>query len=99
VIYEVDDCKELRDFLKEEYGKYGTKIADENFIKDRLRAKAEDLLETLEDNEIEYDPNKTYLSAEFISWSSEGDEKGNDAFLAKIIPNKYIKKIYDEEEH
>jgi hypothetical protein len=37
------------------------------------------------------------LLAKFISYTNEGDVEGDDAWLANHIPDKYIKKIYEEE--
>lgn len=97
IIYEVSDCKELRDYLKEEYGKYGLKIADDYLIKGLEYDKwdKEELEGYLED---EFDENKTYLKASFIEYTSEGDTEGDDAFLANALPAEYVKEVYNGRE-
>jgi len=96
IIYEINDCKELRDYLADEYGKFGIKIADEYFIKDIEHANDEDLLEYLDEDN--YDLEKTYLKACFVIETTEGMVEGDDAFLANIVPDEYKKEIYNDEE-
>ena len=95
VIYEVENNKTLKDYLKEEFGKYGLKLAG-TYIelgKDIKEKKYHDVKDYLEDDQI--DDNKHYLSANFIEWTNEGDSEGNDAWLAKHIPSEFIKEIYN----
>ena len=94
VIYEVNDCKELRDYLAEEYGKFGIRIADEYFIKDIEHANDEDLLEYLDEDD--YNLEKTYLKARFIIETTEGITESDNVFLAKVIPDEYKKEIYND---
>ena len=96
VIYEVDDCKELRDYLQDEYGKRGGRIANTYLIKDKETAERFNLPDTPYSHELEYDPDKTYLKADIIMWSTEGNEEGDDMFLARLIPEIYLKEIYNE---
>ena len=45
------------------------------------------------------DDDDYILLAEFISYTTEGDTEGADAWLANHIPDKYIKKIYETEDY
>jgi len=36
-----------------------------------------------------------YFSASFIEWTNEEDSEGDDAWLARHIPEEYIKEIYN----
>lgn len=95
IISEVDYNDKLKEYLKEEYGKYGLRLADtylelgSNIKEDKyhtIKAYLED--ETIEDN-------KYYLTASFIEWTSDGDTEGDDAWLYNHIPDKYLKEIYN----
>lgn len=95
VIYEVDNNDALKEYLKEEFGKYGLKLADtyielgENIKKEKYH----DIKDYLEDDQI--DDNKYYMSASFIEWTNEGDSEGDDAWLAKHIPDEFLNEIYN----
>ena len=93
VIYEVNDCKELRDYLAEEYGKFGARIAEEYFVKDKEIAKREWYFEYIDKKD--FNEEKTYLKADFELSSTEGNIECDDAFLANAIPDEYKKEIYN----
>lgn len=97
----VDLCDELREYMKDEFGKFGLHLLDEYIqtgaaIKeneyDSIREALEynDSLDILEDD-------KYYLGASFIVWTSDGDTDGEDAFLYNNIPEKYMEEIYHGE--
>ena len=94
VIYEVDNNNKLKEYLKEEFGKYGLKLADTYITLGKdVKTGGFEIGEYLEDDQI-YD-NKYYMSANFIEWTNEGDTEGDDAWLAKHIPSEFIKEIYN----
>ena len=98
VIYEVDNNAKLKEYLKEEFGKYGLNLAD-TYIELGKDIKEDDyhnMRNHIDDDQIE--DNKYYLSASFVEWTNEGDSEGDDAWLAKHIPSEFIKEIYNEGE-
>jgi len=98
VIYEVDYNNQLKKYLKDEFGKYGLRLA-ETYIEsgDKIKnTKYHDILDYIEedtDNILKDD--KYYFKASFIEWTNEGDFEGDDAWLANHIPNEYLKEIYN----
>lgn len=100
-ISKVNLCQELKDYMKEEYGKFGERLLNDYIQKgsDILETDNE-IMEILEytDNSFEIKENEYYLSARFMSSSTEGNVEGNDAFLYEAIPSKYMEEIYTEEE-
>ena len=94
VIYEVDNNSKLKDYLKEEFGKYGLNLADTYITlgKDIKNKNYHDVRDYLEDDQI--DDDKHYMSASFIEWTNDGDTEGDDAWLAKHIPSEFLKEIY-----
>ena len=100
VCYKVDYNDELKEYLKEEFGKYGLRLA-EKYLEKGKEIKADsysDTLEILADAEITVNDDSYYLSATFFEWTSEGEEEGDDAWLARHIPNAYLEEIYNEGE-
>lgn len=100
-IAKIDLCDELREYMKEEFGRFGLHLLDEyvqtgdeikseefGLIKDTLDFSG--ALDILEDN-------KHYLGASFIVWTTDGDTDGYDAFLYNNIPEKYMEEIYHGE--
>lgn len=103
ILYEIKDCPELKDWLEEEYGKFGIKLYRDH-VKQGYKCR-EEIIEDIFWGEEErfkqeiprFDDGKFYLSASFISYSSEGDIEGDDAFLAKKLPSKWIEEIYAQD--
>ena len=97
VLYEIKDIECLREFLKDEYGKYGLRLADEyiKLAQDMESYERSDLEEMLED---ELDETKLYLRAEFMEYSNEGNIEGPDADLARFIPDEFKVELYNRGE-
>lgn len=103
VIAKVDMNPALLDEMKEEFGKYGIRMLDENIIT------GEELIERVDEKyEEKYDVdtyintegrvfNKDdhYIIARFYTWSTEGDFNGDDAWLYDHIPEKYLSDRYE----
>ena len=96
IIYEVDNNSKLKDYLKEEFGKYGLNLADTYFElgKNIKEQRYHDIKDYIEDD-TQIDDNKYYFSASFIEWTNDGDTEGDDAWLAKHIPSEFLKEIYN----
>lgn len=91
-IAEVDMCDELKEFMKEEYGKYGLNLLN------RYVEKGSEVAEKVEQfygDFVELEEDKDYLMGEFVLWSTEGDFNGNDAWIYEHIPEEYKTKIHE----
>jgi hypothetical protein len=99
VLYEVNYNDELKNFFKEEFGKYGLKLADEYIVKgDKIKESLNEItiVEDIEDElEEPLEENKYYIIAERMAYSDEGNIEGDDCWLVDHIPNEYIKNIYE----
>lgn len=100
-VAEVDLCDELRNYMKDEFGKFGLRLLD-NYIQTGAKIKENEYDQINEalsfvDSLNILDDDKHYLGASFIEWTSDGDTEGNDAFLYKNIPEQYIHEIYHGE--
>jgi hypothetical protein len=101
VLYEITRCPELDAFIKEEYGKYGLGLLDKYVKRGREMDRREfeyldDALYLGDKPESAYSPDKDYLKAVFYTYCTEGDEEGDDVFLATIIPDQYKKEVWSE---
>ena len=97
VCYKVDYNDELKEYLKEEFGKYGLRLA-EKYLENGKKIKSDsysDTLEILADAEITVNDDDYYLRANFVEYTNEGDVEGDDAWLARHIPKQYLEEIYD----
>ena len=99
-VAKVDKTQKLIDFFKEEYGKYGIRLLEENLVTgNEIKADEdydyEEFNEFCKNHEIELNDNDTYLFASFISWSTEGDTEGEDAWLYEHIPDEYKEEVYE----
>lgn len=99
VIAKVDMCPALLDEMKEEFGKYGIRMIDENIITGKeLIEKAEESREVdqyVEDHDVKEDGY--YITAKFYTYSTEGDTNGEDAWLYEHISEQYLSDIYEGE--
>lgn len=100
-IAKVDMCDELREYMKEEFGKFGLRLLDE-YVRTGAEIKKSEynrIYEILEySGELDsLEDDKHYLDASFVVWTSDGDTDGNDAFLYSHIPEKYMEEIYHGE--
>jgi hypothetical protein len=104
VLYEIYDSPELKDWLEEEYGKFGTKLYRDH-VQQGYKCREQIMEEIFYDDEDEvltrdiegWDEGKFYLLARFISYTNEGDSEGDDAFLAHKLPSKFKKRVYEQE--
>ena len=95
-VAKIDLCDELREYMKEEFGKFGLRLLDEN-LQTGAQIKASpgtDIHDCMEDHLEELDDSEYYLGATFIEWTSEGDTEGEDAFLYNHIPDRFKSEIY-----
>ena len=101
VIAKVDMCQALLDEMKEEFGKYGIRMMDENIITGKdLIEEAEESYEVdqyVEDHDVEEDGH--YIKARFYTWSTDGDTDGEDAWLYEHFPEQYLSDIYEGESY
>lgn len=100
-VAKVNDCKELRDYMKEEFGRFGERLLNNYLVtgKDIKENKWDyDIFkEYCEENNVAIEDNSIYLQARFISWSTEGDSEDDDAFLYNNIPDEYMETIFEED--
>ena len=101
IVTKVNKCQELIDYMKEEYGKYGVSLLNEYLIKGVIENKYGDyyfgehyIPESVAE---ELDPDVDYLIAEYITWTTDGDSNGDDAWLNDHIPVKFKEEIYTSE--
>lgn len=97
-IAKIDFVDELREYMKEEFGKFGLRLLDENLqtgaqIKASPDATIRDYMGDRLD-ELELEDDGYYLGAFFIEWTNDGDTEGEDAFLYNHIPNRFKSEIY-----
>jgi len=99
VIAKVDVCPALLDEMKEEFGKYGIRMMDENIITGEELAKGGkydwEIEQYIEDHGVEKDGH--YIKARFYTWSTECDTNGEDAWLYEHFPEQYLSDIYEGE--
>jgi hypothetical protein len=96
----IDKSSKLLDYFKEEYGKYGLRLLDDYLvtgkkIKENKGYDYEEFNDFCNDEGIELSDTDMYLQASFISWSTEGDTEGDDAWLYNHIPSEFKEEIYE----
>ena len=100
-VAKINMCEELKAYMKEKYGNFGVRILKEYVQKgsDIFVDKYNDILDTLEWNAdaFEITEDDYYLSARFITSTTEGLTNNDDAFLYEAIPSEYMEEIYREE--
>lgn len=101
-VAKIDKSDGLIEYLKEEYGKYGLRLLEEycitgEQIKNDSNYEYEEFNDYCDEEGIELADTDTYLQARFISWSTEGDENGDDAWLYEHIPDAYKEEVYEGE--
>lgn len=95
-VAQIDMTDDLRNYIKEEFGRFGERLLKDHVVTGQEILDSEfDYEEFKECYDGEIDPLSHYLQAEFISYSSEGDQEGDDAFLYKKIPDAYKNVIYE----
>lgn len=103
VLYEIADSPELQEWLSEEYGKFGMSLY-RDYIRQGYKCREEIIDEVFygEDEALAeqypgFDEGKFYLMACFVTSSDEGMSEGDDAFLARKLPEKFKKFVYETE--
>lgn len=100
-IAKVDLTDELRAYMKEEYGKFGLRLLDEQVVSGKeIREKnADDLLDYFEDYGLlsQLEDDEHYLGAWFIEWTNDGDTEDDDAFLYNVLPDKFKHEIFNQQ--
>lgn len=99
-VAKVDKSAKLLEYFKEEYGKYGIRLLNEHLvtgkkIKDNDSYDYEEFKDFCDENDIEISNTDTYLQANFIAWTTEGDEEGDDAWLYNHIPDEFKEEVYE----
>lgn len=99
VVTKIDRCAELENYMSEEYGKYGLRLLDKYLVKGEDSNSSEsDAFEYVPEDVIEnFDADSYYLVSEHLSYSSDGDTEGDDAWLLYHIPEKYKEEIYESD--
>lgn len=101
-IAKVDYCDALKEYMKEEFGRYGLRLIEENLIKGEdvdPHDGCDYIDEYFADNLDDLDKDAYYLEASFIEWTNDGDTEGEDAWLWRHIPTGYMKVIAEEEHY
>ena len=98
-VAKVDKSEKLLEYFKEEYGKYGIRLLDENLVTGKEIKEDnwdyEEFKEFCNDNNLEILDEDTYLLARFIAWTTEGEEEEDDAWLYNHIPSEFKKELYE----
>lgn len=98
-VAKINDCKELREYMQQEYGNFGSRLLEKYVVKGS-EIDEEELWEFVafcnESNE-EISKDDSYLSARFYSYASDGDCYTDSAFLYDHIPDKYKEEIFQGE--
>lgn len=95
-VAKIDFVDELREYMKEEFGKFGLRLLDEN-LQTGAHIKASpgtEIHDYMEDRLDELEDDGYYLGAFFIEWTNDGDTEGEDAFLYNHIPDRFKSEIY-----
>ena len=95
-VAKIDFVDELREYMKEEFGKFGLRLLDEN-LQTGAHIKASpgtEIHDYMEDRLDELEDDGYYLGALFIEWTNDGDTEGEDAFLYNHIPDRFKSEIY-----
>lgn len=91
---------ELRAYMKEEFGKYGLRLLEEQIVtgKEIREQNPDDLLDYFEDYGLMdmLEDDGFYLGAWFIEWTNDGDTEGDDAFLYNNLPDQYKHEIFSQ---
>lgn len=97
-IAKIDFTDELRTYMSEEFGRFGSRLLSE-YLQTGAKIKANEyneIREYFEDGHLdELEDDAYYLGARFIEWTNEGDTDGDDAFLYNNIPSEFKHEIYN----
>lgn len=89
-IYEINDCPEFREKLKENLGTVGVQLADRYFEKGK---------DYNNDYDLEIDDEKTYFQSLHYTYSDDPDDFSQPSnFLEDYMPKEYAKLLYESED-
>lgn len=98
-VAKVEKSTKLLEYFKEEYGKYGLRLLDEYLVtgKDIKDSEYdyEEFKDFCEEEDIEISDTDTYLQANFVVCTTEGDENGDDEWLYNHIPDEFKEEVYE----
>ena len=111
VVYKVNDCKELREYMADEYGKYGARLLEECLVsgsklyeriqdaddEDRWIRELSYLNDDGEYSELEIADDDKILGVNVVLYTEDGVNFTDADFLAEHIPSQFIEKIYEGE--
>lgn len=92
VVSQVDKTPELMEFVKEELGRYGVELVERvicNPVHNEKYGEYEIGVNTVCDTSVELDTEKTYMCAEYVAWSTEGDKDNEAAWLRDHLPKEF----------
>ena len=99
VVSQVDKTPEFMEFVKEELGRYGVEVAERVICKpvhNERYGEYEIFGNAIDDTEVYLDTEKTYMCAEYVEWSTEGDKDNEAAWLRDRLPNEFYTDVYDK---
>lgn len=113
VVYKVNVNDELKKYMAEEFGKYGTKlleeyISDKKEIEEWLNDDYGDQVEEEDDEDLtdlqqlkkDLEDDAKYLQIYRVYNSNDPDDMNDDGcWLADHIPAEFIDKLYEEEDY
>lgn len=99
ILTKINLCDELKQYMRDEFGRYGLRLMDEMFVTGAGIKNNEDgdAWDCCDDHELwdVIEDESTYLCARFIAWTNDGDSNGEDAWLYEHIPDEYKTDIYE----
>lgn len=99
-VAKIDVCQELIDFIKEEYGKFGANIIENNLVSGKELKNGydvEDYEDFFDGTDVELDDDAMYLVGTFITYTTDGDQNDDDAWLLERIPKKFKEEVFESE--
>ena len=99
VVSQVDKNPEFMEFVKEELGRYGVEVAERvicNPVHYEKYGEYEIFGHAIDDTEVDLDTEKTYMCAEYVEWTNEGDTDNEAAWLRDRLPEEFYTDVYDK---
>lgn len=99
-VAKIDVCQELIDFIREEYGKFGANILENNLVSGKELKNGydgEDYEDFFDGTDVELDDDAMYLVGTFIAYTTDGDQNDDDAWLLERIPKKFKEEVFESE--
>ena len=98
VVSQIDKTPEFMEFVKEELGRYGVELAERVICKpvhNERYGEYEIFGHAIDDTEVDLDTEKTYMCAEYVEWTTEGDTDNEAAWLRDHLPKEFYTDVYD----